>query len=334
MSDAAVDAAQRQLANKATHVLLFRAVLPPLGLATFTVESTAALHSDSVGGVGIGVVGGGGGGAGGGGGGGSAHNTRASSSAGDSAAASLAAAVVDVAADVTADVVVQSDTYALTFDGATGLLSSLTNKKANVTLPLQISLGWYNSSVGGCTEYGADVPKERRLPPCSGQHSGAYIFRPNSSSVFYPGPPRKPSVEVVRGPLVTEVRQTFSSWATHVIRLYEGEAHVEIEWTVGPIPLDTPWFASVATDAKTKRPLPNHWGKEVVVKYQSGLRTGQTWYSDSNGKEMVQRRYNRRGPSYPHDYNISEPVAGNCARGCRRFERESASAVVGRLILL
>ena len=53
------------------------------------------------------------------------------------------------------------------------------------------------------------------------------------------------------------------------------------------------------------------WGKEVVVRYSSGLKSAGTFYTDSNGKEMVQRVYNRRGPSYPHPYNISEPVAGN-----------------------
>jgi hypothetical protein len=28
-------------------------------------------------------------------------------------------------------------------------------------------------------------------------------------------------------------------------------------------------------------------GKEVVVKYSSGLQSEGTWYTDSNGKEMV-----------------------------------------------
>ena len=116
----------------------------------------------------------------------------------------------------------------------------------------------------------------------------------------------------MKGNLVTEVHQKFSPWASHVVRLYEGRAYVEVEWTAGPIPDDTPWFPAVAHDKKNaSRPLPNRWGKEVVVRYSSGLKSAGTFYTDSNGKEMVKRVYNQRGPSYPHPYNISEPVAGN-----------------------
>ena len=38
-----------------------------------------------------------------------------------------------------------------------------------------------------------------------------------------------------QGILVQEVHQQFSPWASQVIRLYDGEKHVEMEWTVGPI---------------------------------------------------------------------------------------------------
>jgi len=125
----------------------------------------------------------------------------------------------------------------------------------------------------------------------------------------------KPTIEVRTSsgssgtPLVTEVYQSFSYWATHVIRLYRGKKYVEVEWTAGPIPVDTPWMPPVAFDGK--KAMPNNWGKEVVVRYNSGLQSAGTFYTDSNGKEMVQRVYNKRGPSYPHPYNISEPVAGN-----------------------
>jgi len=34
---------------------------------------------------------------------------------------------------------------------------------------------------------------------------------------------------------VQEVHQQFGPWASQVIRLYDGEKHVEMEWTVGPI---------------------------------------------------------------------------------------------------
>jgi alpha-mannosidase len=214
-----------------------------------------------------------------------------------------------VAAQPETDVrTVENDMYALTFEN--GELTQITNKVSKASVPMRIVWGWYNSSVGGCTQYPADVPKDIQEPPCTGQKSGAYIFRPNSSELFPPGQTQAPTLSVVQGPVVTEVYQKYSDWVSHVIRLYKGADYIEVEWTAGPIPVDTPWMAPVA-HTKKGEPMPNIWGKEVVVRYQSGLASQGTWYTDSNGKEMVKRVYNKRGPSYPHTYNISEPVAGN-----------------------
>lgn len=41
----------------------------------------------------------------------------------------------------------------------------------------------------------------------------------------------------MKGPVVSEVHQEFSSWAKQVVRVYKGQSDVEIEWTVGPIPV-------------------------------------------------------------------------------------------------
>lgn len=38
-------------------------------------------------------------------------------------------------------------------------------------------------------------------------------------------------------PLVQEVHQNFSAWCSQVVRLYPGQRHLELEWTVGPIPV-------------------------------------------------------------------------------------------------
>ena len=200
------------------------------------------------------------------------------------------------------DLVVENSKFKLTFDGTSNMLKSVENKDAGIETDVSVTWGWYNSSVGGCTKESAD-------PACSDQKSGAYIFRPNSSTVFYPGPDVPVVNEVIKGDLVTEVRQTFSDWATHVIRLVEGEGHVELEWTAGPIPIDTPWFPAVAKDS-SGADLPNIWGKEVVVKYATNIKSSGKFYTDSNGREMVPRALNARGPSYP-PLVINEPVAGN-----------------------
>lgn len=42
---------------------------------------------------------------------------------------------------------------------------------------------------------------------------------------------------VLPGVLVSEVHQQFNEWASQVVRVYKGQLDVEIEWTVGPIPV-------------------------------------------------------------------------------------------------
>jgi len=270
MNATQIATAEAALANGASHVLVFEARVPALGFATFTA-SRAACRSNC-----------------------------ASLSAPAQHPPSLESGTSRTQTKFT----VSSDTYSLDFDRATGLLVSLTNLKSGASTPLRMDMGWYNSSVGGCTTYGADVPANLREDPCEGQKSGAYIFRPNSSTVFYPGATAVPQLTVVDGPIVTEVHQVFSEWATGVYRLYKRQPYVEVEWTVGPIPMDTPWI-------KASEAAAMQWGKEVVVRYASGLESNGTFYADSNGKEMVRREYNRRGPSYPFPYKISEEVAGN-----------------------
>ena len=40
------------------------------------------------------------------------------------------------------------------------------------------------------------------------------------------------------GDLVQEIHQTYNSWVSQVIRLYKGQEHVELDWVVGPIPVE------------------------------------------------------------------------------------------------
>ena len=118
----------------------------------------------------------------------------------------------------------------------------------------------------------------------------------------------KPSLSVSEGPLITTLTIAASAWTTAVVRLTKGMPYVEVEWTVGPIPQSSALWPDV--DGKVK-PM----GKEVIVKYSSGLKTtndhgAAVFYTDSNAREMVKRVFNARGPSYP-TLNVTEPVAGN-----------------------
>ena len=111
-----------------------------------------------------------------------------------------------------------------------------------------------------------------------------------------------PTVSMVTGKLVTEVRQTWSDWASVTLRLAQGQPYVEVEWTVGPIP----------SEGNTSKVLPKfrQLGREVVLRYNSDLASASTFVADANGRETVTRVRDARGSSYP-PLNISEPVAGN-----------------------
>ena len=78
----------------------------------------------------------------------------------------------------------------------------------------------------------------------------------------------------------------FADWATQTIRLYEDQAFIEVTFTVGPIPFQ---------DGK---------GKEVVSVWRTDLTVNQTWYTDANGREMQQRRFNYR-PTW--DLDVTDP---------------------------
>ncbi len=100
---------------------------------------------------------------------------------------------------------------------------------------------------------------------------------------------------------MSEAYITFSDWATVIVRLAQNMPYVEVEYTVGPIPLyNFEYPANVYLQ-----------GKEVVLRYNTSLNSQGTFSADSNAREMVQRAYNQRGPAYPSPYQISEPVAGN-----------------------
>ncbi len=130
------------------------------------------------------------------------------------------------------------------------------------------------------------------------QNSGAYIFRPETPEQTATLIGETATVEVIVGPIVTEVRQSFASWMNQTIRLVEGQLHATLEFTVGAIPLD---------DGK---------GKEVITRLSSSVNnladssdaeTPQI-YTDSNGREFLQRTYNFRET---WDLLNAEPVAGN-----------------------
>ncbi|XP_012496872.1 PREDICTED: lysosomal alpha-mannosidase [Propithecus coquereli] len=168
---------------------------------------------------------------------------------------------------------IENEYIRATFSPKTGLLVEIENLEKNLVLPVQQAFFWYNASVGD------------RI---SSQASGAYIFRPSQQQ---PLPVRRwAQTQLVKTALVQEVHQNFSAWCSQVVRLYPGQRHLELEWTVGPIPVG------------------DSWGKEVISRFDTSLETDGVFYTDSNGREILERRRDYR-PTW--NLNQTEPVAGN-----------------------
>ncbi|XP_076427921.1 lysosomal alpha-mannosidase isoform X4 [Peromyscus maniculatus bairdii] len=168
---------------------------------------------------------------------------------------------------------IENEYIRATFDSETGLLMKIENIEQNISLPVSQGFFWYKASTGD----------EK-----SAQASGAYIFRP---SHLEPLPvSRWARIHQVKTALVQEVHQNFSAWCSQVLRLYPGQRHLELEWTVGPIPVR------------------DNSGKEVISRFNTPMKTNGQFYTDSNGREILKRRRNHR-PTWR--LSRTEPVAGN-----------------------
>ncbi|NXL54772.1 MA2B1 mannosidase, partial [Podilymbus podiceps] len=170
---------------------------------------------------------------------------------------------------------IQNEHVRVLFDPLTGHLKEIQNLDKSISLPVFQSFYWYNASIGN----------DKSL-----QASGAYIFRPNSSEPIPVAGSKQVSTYLVKNALVQEVHQNFSSWCSQVVRLRAGQPYLELEWTVGPIPVE------------------DGWGKEIISRFETTLQTDARFYTDSNGRQVLERRRD-----YRPTWNLSqtEPVAGN-----------------------
>ncbi|KAK8653086.1 hypothetical protein V6N13_127101 [Hibiscus sabdariffa] len=161
----------------------------------------------------------------------------------------------------------------MSFSTSSGQLQRMYNSRTGVDVPVQQSYLWYGSSIG---DFGDP------------QASGAYIFRPTGS------PPtvvaRSVPLKVTRGPLVDEVHQQFNEWIYQVTRLYKDKEHAEIEFTIGPIPMD------------------DGVGKEIITQLTANMVTNKVFHTDSNGRDFL-----KRVRDFREDWNltVTQPVAGN-----------------------
>ncbi|KAL5581467.1 hypothetical protein UlMin_013909 [Ulmus minor] len=162
----------------------------------------------------------------------------------------------------------------LTLSADKGKFSNYVNKRSLVEETVKQAYGFY-------TAYNGTNDK-------APQNSGAYIFRPNGT--FLIKPEGEASLTVFRGPVVDEVHQQINSYIHQVTRLHKGEEHVEVEYIVGPIPID------------------DGTGKDVVTHITTAVNSNKTFYTDSNGRDFIERIRDYRTD---WDLKVNQPVAGN-----------------------
>uniref|UniRef100_A0A8K9Y0E8 Alpha-mannosidase n=1 Tax=Oncorhynchus mykiss TaxID=8022 RepID=A0A8K9Y0E8_ONCMY len=158
------------------------------------------------------------------------------------------------------------DFLRVTFDPETGLLSSLSNLETQQTVKLSQNFYW-----------------SRFIPVIS-------QFLVSALTPFPCLIPHPLSPSLHQNSVVQEVRQWFSPWVSQVVRLYTDSRALELEWTVGPVPIG------------------DDLGKEVISRLDSSINSSGVFYTDSNGREVLQRRKDYR-PTW--NLRQSEPIAGN-----------------------
>lgn len=185
----------------------------------------------------------------------------------------------------------ENDFTRVEIDRSTGSLVSVYNKAEKISLPVTLAILYYRS-------FQASSPK-----------SGAYVFRPTSNKTY---PAAEIEVSKFFFKLVefvdvetklnsygtpTSVAFRLGKWVTIVYKLGEVDEFVEIEWTVGPIPID------------------DHQGKEVILRFDTNkaIKSNGRWYTDSNGLEFVERVRNYRATWNLTLHDDQEFVAANYA---------------------
>ncbi|CAF3921346.1 unnamed protein product [Adineta steineri] len=120
------------------------------------------------------------------------------------------------------------------------------------------------------------------------QSSGAYVFRPLTSKIQPVSTTR--TITCTKTETVQSALIVFNAWASQEVSLFHGMRTVEIEWTVGPVPID------------------DNVGKEIIIRYDTDIESASKYYTDANGREVLERIRNYR-PTW--NYSIVENVSGN-----------------------
>ena len=70
---------------------------------------------------------------------------------------------------------------------------------------------------------------------------------------------------MIKGKTVEAAEVVWGDWASQVYRLWKGNNFVDVEWSVGPIPV------SDKCEWDTKNGC--HWGKEIISRYTTDVKS-------------------------------------------------------------
>lgn len=76
--------------------------------------------------------------------------------------------------------------------------------------------------------------------------------------------------------LVKSALIVFNDWTSQEVKILNNSRFAEIDWIVGPIPID------------------DQLGKEIVIRYDTDIASNSYFYTDANGREMVKRKRDYR----------------------------------------
>eukprot|EP00977_Amphora_coffeiformis_P018464 scaffold6506_cov171-Amphora_coffeaeformis.AAC.12 len=171
---------------------------------------------------------------------------------------------------------VSTDSYKVYFNMATGAIQKIAT--SDVELPIEQQWGYYEPF-----DSRIDMEAEPR------ENSGAYIFRPATpeQALLRVKPIKASFIQTSVG---VEVHVIFEEpWVRQIYRVTD-QPFVEIEYTVGPVPIEL------------------GRGKEVVTRFVTPIASEGVFYTDSNGREF-QKRFRDYRPSW--NLEVNEPIAGN-----------------------
>ncbi len=94
----------------------------------------------------------------------------------------------------------------------------------------------------------------------------------------------------MKSALVESALIIFNDWGSQQFNVYDNVSTIELEWVIGPIPID------------------DNIGKEIIIRYDTNIESESKFYTDSNGREIVERIRDYR-PTW--NYSVLENVSGN-----------------------